>query len=62
MPARHLSVLLPLLLSGAVAAAEPDPAQLFQQHCAACHGADRLGLIGPALLPENLKRVRKRPR
>ncbi|MBN3564192.1 c-type cytochrome [Amphritea spongicola] len=60
LPARHLSVLLPLLLSGAVAAAEPDPAQLFQQHCAACHGADRLGLIGPALLPENLKRVRKK--
>ena len=60
MPAKHLSVLLPLLFSGAIAAAEPDPAQLFQQHCAACHGADRLGLIGPALLPENLKRVRKK--
>ncbi|HMV00222.1 MAG TPA: cytochrome C oxidase Cbb3, partial [Rhodocyclaceae bacterium] len=26
----------------------------FKQHCAACHGADRLGGIGPALLPENL--------
>ena len=31
---------------------------LYAQHCAACHGADRLGGIGPALLPENLKRVR----
>ena len=31
----------------------------FQQHCAACHGADRLGGIGPALLPENLARLRK---
>ncbi len=32
---------------------------LYQQHCAGCHGADRLGRMGPALLPENLKRLRK---
>ena len=31
----------------------------FQQHCASCHGADRLGSIGPALLPQNLGRLRK---
>ena len=31
----------------------------FKQHCAACHGADRLGGLGPALLPENLARLRK---
>ncbi|WP_413463937.1 cytochrome D1 domain-containing protein [Dechloromonas denitrificans] len=31
----------------------------FKQHCASCHGADRLGGIGPALLPENLGRLRK---
>lgn len=31
---------------------------LYQQHCAACHGADRLGGSGPALLPENLGRLR----
>ena len=37
-----------------------DAAQLYQQHCAACHGADRLGGTGPALLPENLKRLRKK--
>jgi cytochrome c553 len=36
-----------------------DPAQLFQQHCAVCHGPDRLGLIGPALLPESLERLKK---
>lgn len=39
------------------AAAEPDAAKLFAQHCAACHGADRLGGSGPALLPENLGRL-----
>lgn len=33
---------------------------LFQQHCAVCHGEDRLGIMGPALLPENLKRLRKK--
>lgn len=32
---------------------------LFQQHCAVCHGEDRLGGMGPALLPQNLKRFRK---
>ncbi len=34
-------------------------AELYQQHCAACHGVQRLGLTGPALLPGNLKRLRK---
>ncbi|MCL4183771.1 MAG: nitrite reductase [Burkholderiaceae bacterium] len=43
----------------AAASAAPDPAQLYQQHCAACHGGDRLGGMGPALLPENLSRLRK---
>ncbi len=33
--------------------------KLYQQHCASCHGAQRLGGMGPALLPENLKRLRK---
>ncbi|MCW8919099.1 MAG: nitrite reductase [Gammaproteobacteria bacterium] len=32
---------------------------LYQQHCAVCHGEERLGGMGPALLPENLGRLRK---
>lgn len=36
-----------------------DVSGVYQTHCAACHGADRLGGTGPALLPENLKRLRK---
>jgi mono/diheme cytochrome c family protein len=32
---------------------------LYQQHCAQCHHAERLGGIGPALLPQNLKRLKK---
>ena len=41
------------------AAAAADPSRLYAQHCAACHGPDRLGLMGPALLPENLERLKK---
>jgi cytochrome c553/6-phosphogluconolactonase (cycloisomerase 2 family) len=40
--------------------AKANPAKTYQQHCAACHGADRLGGMGPALLPQNLERL-KRP-
>ena len=48
-----------LLTLNAVAFAAPDPAPLFQQHCIACHGVDRLGGLGPALLPQNLERLKK---
>ena len=36
-----------------------DAAALFQQHCAACHGVQRTGGMGPALLPESLERLRR---
>ncbi len=26
--------------------------QLYEQHCTVCHGAERIGGTGPALLPE----------
>ena len=31
----------------------------YATHCASCHGGERLGGAGPALLPENLERLRK---
>jgi mono/diheme cytochrome c family protein/DNA-binding beta-propeller fold protein YncE len=51
-------------LAGAPARAQaphpaPDAAALYATHCAACHGPTRLGAMGPALLPENLERLRK---
>jgi mono/diheme cytochrome c family protein len=52
--------LFELALAGAMLAAVPaaaDPASSYAEHCAACHGADRLGGQGPALLPENLGRL-----
>ena len=36
-----------------------DSSVLYKEHCAVCHGADRLGAMGPALLPENLGRLKK---
>jgi mono/diheme cytochrome c family protein/DNA-binding beta-propeller fold protein YncE len=41
------------------APAHTDVRTLYKQHCASCHGAGRLGGMGPALLPENLGRVKK---
>jgi len=35
-----------------------DADALYKQHCAACHGDQRLGGMGPALLPENLGRLK----
>ncbi len=32
--------------------------QLYRDHCAECHNEHRLGGMGPALLPENLKRLK----
>lgn len=41
-----------------VHADEVNPAGLYAQHCASCHGSDRLGGMGPALFAENLDRLR----
>lgn len=43
-------------LAGAVQAGEAEA--LYLEHCASCHGAERLGGTGPALLPDNLGRLR----
>jgi mono/diheme cytochrome c family protein/DNA-binding beta-propeller fold protein YncE len=43
----------------AAQAADGSAASDYATHCASCHGADRLGGTGPALLPENLERLRK---
>ena len=41
-----------------VSAQTIDAKALFQQHCAVCHGEQRTGAMGPALLPESLTRIR----
>lgn len=51
-------VLMSLAVGGAVAEEPSDPAGTYRAHCAACHGEDRFGGLGPALLPENLRRLK----
>jgi mono/diheme cytochrome c family protein len=57
-------LLFPLVAAGlitfaAAAGAEETAEEHYVEHCASCHGADRLGGQGPALLPENLRRLRQ---
>ncbi|BAL25825.1 nitrite reductase [Azoarcus sp. KH32C] len=60
LPRATVAVLLVASAMPALAADAPvDIPALYQQHCAACHAPDRLGATGPALLPENLARLRK---
>lgn len=47
-----LGVLLPAW------AAAVSPAERYQTLCAACHGGERTGGMGPALLPQSLERLR----
>jgi WD40 repeat protein len=43
-----------------VVQADVSAEENYKTYCAECHQAERLGSIGPALLPENLKRLRKK--
>ena len=56
MPRPWPSLAFLAALAGPAAAA--DAPTLYVTHCASCHGADRLGAIGPALLPESLGRLK----
>ena len=56
--ALFLCFALPVVVVSSPVPADPAAA-LYQQHCAICHGSDRLGGLGPALLPENLGRLRR---
>ena len=59
MRSSWLAIVAALLSIPAASGADQDEiSSLYAQHCAACHGADRLGGIGPALLPENLRRLK----
>ena len=62
-----LSLRVRAALAGSLLLIGCDPARadaleapaLYRQHCLACHGIQRLGGMGPALLPESLERLRK---
>ena len=50
-------IALGLLVTAPLQAADTE--RLYQDNCAQCHNPKRLGAMGPALLPGNLKRLRK---
>jgi mono/diheme cytochrome c family protein/DNA-binding beta-propeller fold protein YncE len=49
----------PVTAPAAVSTTTLDPQVLYTANCQVCHGEARLGLVGPALLPENLDRLPK---
>jgi cytochrome c553/DNA-binding beta-propeller fold protein YncE len=53
------ALLLAVLSAPSFVVQAAEPQALFKEHCAVCHGPDRLGITGPALLPESLARLRK---
>ena len=57
-----LMLSLPLSLAAQTAESPnpPNPQKLYQTHCALCHAPNRLGAVGPALLPANLSRLKKK--
>ncbi|MEJ2419862.1 MAG: cytochrome c [Exilibacterium sp.] len=62
MKTRAICIGLSALIGTAAACGnEPTAASaLYQKHCQQCHGSQRLGGMGPALLPENLQRLNRK--
>ena len=54
-----LSACSAIFAADVTAAESPAVDKLYTEHCASCHGPDRFGNIGPALLPENLGRLKR---
>lgn len=53
-----LGIFICSMINSVALALDSTTNPLYQKHCAECHGVDRLGGQGPALLPENLHRLR----
>ncbi len=52
------AIALALVLLTGLDLAHADPKTVYAEHCADCHGVNRLGGEGPALIPQTLKRMR----
>ena len=57
--ALYILVLLSLAFTFTSSSFAWETVKLYNTHCAECHHQQRLGGMGPALLPGNLKRLRK---
>ncbi len=47
-------------MAGSDTGSDASAPALYARHCAACHGPGRLGAQGPALIPESLRRLRRK--
>jgi cytochrome c553 len=54
LPRNSIAALAALMALPAAA----EDAKVYRTHCASCHGENRLGGTGPALLPESLARIK----
>lgn len=54
---RRIILAASLSFGASALTAGPDANDLYQEHCAECHGPSRLGGIGPALIPQTLRRM-----
>ena len=53
-------LILVLSVANLALASDSGAEQNYRQHCAQCHGSERLGAMGPALLPQNLSRLKQK--
>ncbi len=55
---RFIAILNAACLAFGMGSLWAEPVQIYDSECAACHGADRLGGTGPALIPQTLYRIK----
>lgn len=60
MRVRLFFISLAAFLVGHHVVASADTQAIYREHCAECHGKERLGAMGPALLPQNLSRLKQK--
>lgn len=53
------NLLFIIALCSPLAHSAPDAEKLYETHCLSCHAPNRLGGMGPTLLPESLARLKK---
>ncbi len=58
-PGASYALLTGLALFAGLACAAPDVEKLYDTHCLSCHAPNRLGGMGPTLLPESLTHLKK---
>lgn len=59
IPLLLITWLLPIATAQTTQVTNANGKALYENHCASCHGEDRFGRMGPALIPDTLKRLKE---